>query len=523
MSLLLAFPVISQEQVVDSKTQAERGSLFDSAESDVLHLSRLVKTVVNRNALIVRDRLQMDIARHRIDYEGAIFEPVVNLAYRRSEENNPNNTSQVLSRGNLLTFEDESEVHEASVGGAMYYGGDWRLSMSRNSSKNNIIESLREYDTEWESEVRLSLRQPLLRGFGTESTLANLQLAKLDQQTSHNQFRRDVMDLIALTVTEYWRLHGTLKVKQSLEASIQLMEKNLQILNERFLVGEAAELEIMQTRRHLMERQLELEGANHAIHRSQRQIMLLLNTENTLASRMNFITVEDDIPDPLAGMSVREQLEYAREHIPDFKLAGAQYDRADVELKRLANGAKPQLDLVVSSWRRYLDDERIGSDAFSDDFSSWQVGLEFSTPLLGGQRQKKEVAIAQLEKQQAAFDLATLQRSTELNIQLKRETLDLLNRQLAISYRSVANQQLILADAQQLFLAGESETRRVLEEEMELVRQQRLNISRSIEVKLAQIELNGITGAITERYFPDFEQVLSRELPTRFDFNSYSL
>lgn len=484
----------------------------------VVSIEPLVKAVVHRNAAIVMDRLQLQIAEQQVRYERHIFEPTLSMGYRHTESSNPNNTSEVLSRGNLLVYEDEVRSFQSSLSGPMYFGGDWSFSYSTQGSRNSLVTSLRDYGREWQSEMRVSLRQPLLRGAGTAVSMAAVRLAKLDRTIVEETFRRNVMDLIAATVSEYWRLHAALQLETSLEHTIALLEKNLNVLELQRRAGEVNELDVLALRRTLMDRRLELESMSMAIDKARLQLLLLLNTSEAMSIDRQFETSEPTLPSPLLGMAPHECLEFAVEHMPDFRIAAGNLARSRVELNRADSEALPQLDLVLSTWRRNLDDASIRKDAFRDEFHSWEAGLEFSIPVLGGGRQHSAQKMSELRVDQSRFQLQTLRREVELNIQARLDSLTRLSTQFDMSQEIVEQQQVMFDDAQLQFQLGQGGIQDVLEAELELARVVRTSWSRFAEYHLAEVELERSVGMIAERYFPDFESLLNAGLPDYFEF-----
>lgn len=485
----------------------------------VVKIEPLVKAVVHRNAAIVMDRLQVQIAEQQIRYERHIFEPTFTLGYRHTESSEPNNTSEILSRSNLLVYDDEVRSVQSSLSGPMYFGGDWSLSYITQGSRNSLVRSLRDYSREWESEVRLSLRQPLLRGAGTSISMAGVRLAKLEQKIVRETFRRNVMDLIAVTVSEYWRLHGAIQLQQSLEQTVTLLQKNLSTLKVRRMAGDVSGVEVLQLKRSLMDRQLELESISLAIDRARQQLLLLLNTANAMSIERQFITAESSTPSPLLGMTAAQCLDYAAEYMPDFRIATNNLAKSDVEFERADSEALPQLDLVLSTWRSYIDDRSIRKKAFTEsDFHSWEAGLELSIPIFGGGRQSSALKMSELRRDQTRFQLETLKREVELEIQGRLEALIRIQSQYELSQSILAQQQVIFDETQLRFELGQVDIHEVLDAELELARHTRVAWSRMTEYKLAEVELESSVGMVAERYFPEFEQLLYTGLPDFFEF-----
>ena len=97
-----------------------------------------------------------------------------------------------------------------------------------------------------EADFSLSIRQPLLRGFGREANTANIERAKAGFTATTEGYRQAVLDLLAQTEAAYWQV-ARLQEKLSLdESNLTVAETLLEEAVEKKRVGLATSIEVLQ-------------------------------------------------------------------------------------------------------------------------------------------------------------------------------------------------------------------------------------------------------------------------------------
>src|SRR5690606_6672947 len=90
------------------------------------------------------------------------------------------------------------------------------------------------------------LVQPLLKNFGTRATMARIRLAALASDIAYQEYRRQLMLILAQAESGYWELYLAQERARIAQESVTLSERILADNRSRFDVGKAPELEVVQ-------------------------------------------------------------------------------------------------------------------------------------------------------------------------------------------------------------------------------------------------------------------------------------
>lgn len=235
------------------------------------------------------------------------------------------------------------------------------------------------FDPVYSTDLTLDLRQPLLRGFGRDAQMADLNSARTQLQASTFLVDSEAADLAAGVKQAYWELvfaHQNLEV---LELSLELAKRLRDDTATRIEAGKLAAIDIFQPESEVAQREQDLITGEREIGFAEDNLKLLMNSEDWLVP---FDPLDEPSTDPVQpdiGMVYNNAIEQR----PDLKAASLQVEALKYQLDRADNNRKPSLDLLGSlgfgaSAKNYssaLD------NSLSDGDTLWQVGVSFSRPL----------------------------------------------------------------------------------------------------------------------------------------------
>lgn len=235
------------------------------------------------------------------------------------------------------------------------------------------------FDPVYNTNLTLDLRQPLLRGFGRDVQMADLNSAQTQLQASTFLVDSEAADLAAQVKQAYWELvfaHQNLAV---LELSLTLARRLRDDTAARIDAGKLADIDIFQPESEIAQREQDLITGEREIGFAEDNLKLLMNTEDWLVP---FDPVDEPSTDPVhpdIGMVYNNAIEKR----PDLKAASLQVQALKYQLDRADNRRKPALDLLGSlgfgasaeNYSSALD------NSLSDSDTQWQVGVSFSRPL----------------------------------------------------------------------------------------------------------------------------------------------
>jgi outer membrane protein TolC len=328
---------------------------------------------------------------------------------------------------------------DAGVSRALESGGTLSLT-ARSSRIDNLDSDLYTPDPAWSSAVALGFTQPLLRGFGTETALAEIRLAQNRDRIAREALRAQLLDIVARTEQAYWALVSARARLVSAEWLVTVGEEVRDVLAKRrefdatlaeyanaVATVEARKSVVLESRRRLSE-------AGNALKAIINDPALPLGGEADV--------VPADAPsDAPFTADLRKAIETAIARAPSIQQALVAIDSASVGVAVADDGRLPQLDLAAEiSWFGLRDDF---GDSYSDiaagDFVNYAAGLRFSQAL-GNRAAESAYRQARLRRSQAAVDYERAVQSTVLAV--KNALTD------CVSYRQLVEQNRVFRLAQ---------------------------------------------------------------------------
>lgn len=252
--------------------------------------------------------------------------------------------------------------------------------------------------------LALEIRQPLLRGFGSQSgAQAGIALARNEEALAEADLRAQLLAISFQARTEYWNMLLLARQMHSLMADSAYWEQSLRAAEARHRLGDLAEDEYLRYRiQALGARQSLLEGRQSYRRRAAELVLLSGETPRLpdwdVAGRADSVlagmglhftdSLESEPPDP-GPMGEKEMSE---RHPTWMRLAHLQR-RFELQAQRARDAEKPQLD-VHAGWRKPLggrSDARLGA-SFAWTLPALSASRDLQKALLQAEAQKLDSA-----------------------------------------------------------------------------------------------------------------------------------
>ena len=229
----------------------------------------------------------------------------------------------------------------------------------------------------YQSELRFSLMQPLLRDFGATVTEKGILFAIEDRNIAVQDLREQAFAVVSNVRKEYYEI---LRLRDNLayrETSVALAEKVLVENRARVEAGVLAPVETLEAEVGLQTRQRELLDARRNYEDALDRLALLL------AMREELIVADVPLGQPELATDEAEAMQTALLARPDLLRRAAEIVRLGIERQVAHNQMLPALDVTGSyshggfaeSYSKGIEDIRDG------DLNSWELGLRLSYPL----------------------------------------------------------------------------------------------------------------------------------------------
>lgn len=316
------------------------------------------------------------VARQDVIEAAAAFDPVVfsSLQYNITEER-PRAAGNA-SRTETMPFEMGIRQPLATGNGAqieMSYG------FTRSEDDSTFANAL---DPRWDQNLAVALTQPLLRNAGPDVALAQLRITRINHETSLEQFRASVLDLILQTQTLYWQLA---RARQELVIQETLLARTEETLEQVIARGEldANRVQITQTQAAVESRRAALIQARKNIQDVRDELVrTMADASFTLLDDYEFVL---ETPPAEAELTVdpADQIATSLKYSPELGQARLAIAGRQIEVTVAENQTLPALDFAASTGVRGSDTTY--SDSMSNlwdfDYIQYGLALTFEWPI----------------------------------------------------------------------------------------------------------------------------------------------
>jgi outer membrane protein len=453
-----------------------------------ISLRQAEKIALENNLNLLAETYNTRASKALVDRGRGIYDPTLRFELLSGQQKDQINSQSLpsLTPSQLDTISLTSGVTQKLPSGA-------DLSLSFNNTRADIDSiAAPPLNPEHNSDVTLAIVQPLLQGFGKTVTEQEILLSQKDRESSVEDLRSEVFNLLAAVRNAYYE---TLRTRDDLafrEASVRVAEQVLKENQARVEVGVLPKVELLEAEVGLKTRQRDLLDADRVYRNALDQLALLLNSETPLQPSINLEQQEITL-DEEAGFST--SLVYR----PDLQRRLHELERIDLERTLSRDQLKPNLDLLASYGRQGIGDGF--GDSLSglneDDLHAWQLGLSFSYPL-GNRAARSDLQRNQVRLKGKRAELQQLKAEirTEVRLAIRQVKVASSKIEVSKSERALAKEKLeILLGRKAVGLAT---TRDVLEGEQDLASAQSELVTALADYNKATTEYLRVTGQLLE-------------------------
>lgn len=332
--------------------------------------------------------------------------------------------------------------------------------------------------------VDLQVSQTIYAGGGIQA--ANRQVDAL-VESARAEFESTIL-LAFLRVRESW--YSTLLAKEQIavrEASIKLLEQQLQVIRDRYEAGSVSRFELLRGEVALANGRPALIRARNGYELS---IVTLLQAIGLSSADPEALELVGELEYNPIDVEMRASLETARRQRPEFRAVDARIRAAESGVDVADSERLPTLGLVAG----YSVQKDPASTAWDDTLDGWQVGLRGAWNLWDGnsKRGNRMAADARLRQAQIGRDDLELQIATEvrqafLSVKEAQELVD-------ASQKVVEQAREALSLAQDRYAVGAAIQLEVLEAEVALTDARTNEVSALADYNLATARLRAAMG-----------------------------
>ncbi len=333
------------------------------------------------------------------------FDPAAKLtgAYNYAEVSL---SAQQIVFGGIESIRSHSTTLNAQLGGKLHTGTMWGIVGTMDKSEDTFGQFIEEFN----SQVALTLTQPLLRGFGLKYNRVRITAAKNNREMTEAQLRLTAMNTVGEVIKAYWDLVGAVEAVGVNRGSLDNAGRLLTVNETRREIGTAADIEVLSAKTGVATRQGDLISARSAVGTASDRLKQLMNMrDGEMFSRLLVVPVDRPNVGDAAEFdpaqyeaSLEESITLALKNRPELDIAAIQLENAELDEYRTQRDMMPQLDLNGSYGQGGRDHKvrdtlygiRDGEDVV------YTVGFEATVPL-GNRAARGQYERSRLQRRQA--------------------------------------------------------------------------------------------------------------------------
>jgi len=449
-------------------------------------LDCMLYTLKNNSDILIKGiepKLRFDDVRRA----KADFEPTFNTEF--TFQDNTVLASNVLQGATIYNTSDMNL--NGSVTGKIITGTQYEVDFFNQRFKSDS--SFQIFNPYYEVQPKITLTQPLLKGFGILVNRADIIIAQNTRDESESSFKNTVIDSISSSKEAYYNYVFSLENyaidKLALERIISLLE----IDKARYQKGLISSVAMLETEAAVAEKEKSLIVSEAAIKLAEDELKVITNLVDDpeawnarieLLDKPEFIEEQIDLLDCLTD---------AFKFRPDYESLLTDLKSRDVRIKVAKNSLLPTVDLTGSFGLNGLGkDYENAIQKANSKYTDWSLGVKISVPW--GTADRAVFDQRKLEKAQALLSLKKLEHDIILEVRDKVRSVDSQRRQVQVAKISKEKEEANYSAQKERFAAGEVSTHDMLDYQDKLSRSELDYIKALIDYNIALINLDKSRG-----------------------------
>lgn len=493
---LLALPLLVTSFALSAFAQAPAPAI------PALTLEECVARALGKNFDLQVQQFTTDSAKESVSIAKATYEPTFSLSSSIGQAKSATQSTSTIidANGNAQVVVQPSSRSETSdiragVSQKIVTGATVSASTSIDRSKRTPASSL--LNPAYDSDVTLSVSQPLLKGGGLAANRAALQRSKLGLERAQLDFKAAVLDVVRNVEAAYFNLgfaREQLAVRRfSLEVAQRLLDEN----RDRRTSGVSTDLDVLQAEVGVANARRNILTAEQTV-RDREDALLALIGQFEFTSSLGSIAFGD-----FAVPAVSFDRSYAKAlaNSPDFASTRASIEQLKLDTLVAKNNARPSVALGGAVGLNHRDDSwgDAGQEAFSRDGYSWQADLSISMPW-GLRADKARLSQARLSQTREELRLRQIDQNLLVDVRAAVRAVETNAESVTISSKAteLSQRQYELEEAR--FKAGVSTFRRVQEAQEDWDSARISELQARINLRIALADLARLEASSLEHY-----------------------
>ena len=497
----------------------------DPADADPgvpLGLAEALRTALANNLDLVIARRDPQIAEAGIDVQKAAFDPVLGVTaeFARNDVDETISYSTLVDDEIVVVEEDDDSTTDSPLVGVSWaqslkFGGRYDVTVRALESDTSpsigfdqttgfIVQSDPLYQ---QGSLALNFEMPLLRGFGTEVTTADIVLARSGLEISQEDLRLQAQSTLQSVENAYWDLLASIEALRVARESLSLAQDLLALNRKKVEVGTLAPIEITQAEAGVASREESVILAETAVENAEDELRQLLAVPKGDPSWFRRIVPTDRPEYREMDLDSDALLAKALERRPEIVTARKRLQDAELSERVAKNAVKHDLTLGASVGPTrsdydvrlsYINQDLLPQDAKTTmDELDWRIGLTYGIPVFN-RAAKANYAVATLNREKSELGVQSVEQTIRVDVRRAVRSVDSGVKRVAAARANTVLQRRTLEAEQKKFDNGMSTSFEVLQIQTDLLNAQVAEIRAILDYTKALADLERAKGTLLE-------------------------
>ena len=490
--VLLTFSNSSFAAVVNDPRQAEmEKSIFMAVGSQDrtlrIGLVDCILYCMKSNSEILIKRIEPKLKEGDVKIAQSDFEPTLNADF--TVQDTTEISTSTLQGANKFNSQDVNI--NAGVSGKLVTGTGYNVELLNQRYKSDSTYQI--YNPYYSTEPKITITQPLFKGFGILVNKADIMIAKNDQLVSEKNFKDTVMITISKAKTAYYNYIFYLEQYSIDGLSLQRANNLLEINKARYQKGLISSVDLLETEAAAATREKALLSSEAALKKAEDDLKLITNLVDDPEVWNAKIELIDKPELKQEEVDLLKSLQDAFINRPDYQAAIVDLQNRDIKIKVAKNALLPTVDLTGSFGLNGLGkDYQSAIEKSNSNYPDWGVGVKFSLPWGTGDRAKYDQK--KLEKTQALLLFKRLEQNIILDVRDKVRLAKTQYRQVEVAKLSKDKETQNYEAQKERYAAGQVSTHDILDYQDKLAQSELDYFKALVDYNIALINLDKSQG-----------------------------
>jgi len=449
---------------------------------------KLIDLIIKQSPFIKKIKLQKEIYNNQIEFEKMLTTPNFYSTVTYSDIDEPNGISEKMSDGFLNRNQEKRLESVIGVKGILSSGLEWDLSISKNKKKSNLIEKYEDYNAEYQNNLSLNLKQPLLKNFGKNNILYKYYIKKDDKDIFINSTCKDILKNIQKALINYWKLSVLLNLKESYEKALVLDKNILDIVKQRIKQGDMNRIDFLKVKSSILSKMIEIKNIENKILKIKNEILNIIGKNGDLKVKNNNFNIN------LFLYTKKFYISNALNYSPEIKTILQKIKKEKKLIAYAKNQLLPELNLIANISSKTLKSS--SNNKFYDKYS-YKSGLEFKMPLFN--KNKKLYKVEMLKLNQLNIEYKSLKKKLKNNIITQVDYLKNMVKKIKNYKKIIKIKEELLQFSRKELKIGEQNIYQIINLEQSILDYKRKFLNAFLNFKIAYVILDTESGILIKR------------------------